>query len=53
MNQNMTIAEFINRKSILTNKILIEVFQHITIAAKGPANVVISETIDNLMLQYH
>lgn len=51
--QNMTIAEFMNRKTISTNKVLIKVFQHKTIAARGPANVVISETIENLMLQYH
>ena len=30
-----------------------QVFQHITIAEKRPANVVISETIENLMLKYH
>ena len=50
--QNMTIAEFTNRKTISTNKVLIKVFQHKTVAARGPANVVISETVKNLMLQY-
>ena len=52
MVQNITIAEFTNRKTISTNKVLIKVFQHKTVAAREPANVVISETIENLMLQY-
>jgi len=51
--KNMKIAEFIDRERISTEKVLIKVFEHKTIAARGPANVVISTYIDNLMETYY
>ena len=51
--KNMTVDEFTDRETISTDKTLIKVFQHKTVAARGPANVVISKPIENLMLKYH
>lgn len=51
--KNMTTYEFNDRTKIADNKVLIKVFEHKTIAARGPANVVIATTIENLMVKYH
>lgn len=51
--KNMTTDEFIDRKTILTNKILIKVFEHKTVVARGPASVVISRDVELMMLKYY
>lgn len=51
--KNMTKDEFIDRKRISANKVLIKVFEHKTIAARGPANVVISTFIEKFMVKYY
>ena len=51
--KNLTVSEFFDRKMIDRDKILIKVFQHKTIAAHGPASIIISKAIDNLLSQYH
>ena len=47
--KNLTVNEFLDRQIIDEDKILIKVFQHKTIAARGPASIAISKTIDNLL----
>ena len=51
--RNLTVNEFLDRQVIDHDKILIKVFQHKTIAARGPASIVISKTIDNLLSKYY
>ena len=49
----MTTDEFIDRKTIMHNKILIKVFEHKTVVARGPANVVISRDVKIMILKYY
>ena len=51
--QKMTIDEFLNSTEVETNRHLIRVLNHKTVAARGPANVVLSGTVMTLVQDYY
>ena len=51
--QKMTIDEFMNSTEVETDRHLIKVVHHKTVAARGPANVVLSGSVITLMQEYY